>query len=55
MGGLECIITGLMDEYGKFFPKKYTRELFTLLIVGFSFCVALINVTPVSYDIESNV
>ncbi|XP_073986394.1 sodium-dependent noradrenaline transporter-like [Rhodnius prolixus] len=46
MGGLECIITGLMDEYGKFFPKKYTRELFTLLIVGFSFCVALINVTP---------
>ncbi|XP_057657398.1 sodium-dependent noradrenaline transporter-like [Diorhabda carinulata] len=47
MGGLECVITGLMDEFSNFFKnKKYSREIFTLGIIICSFCVALINVTP---------
>ncbi|XP_050505352.1 sodium-dependent dopamine transporter-like [Diabrotica virgifera virgifera] len=47
MGGLECVITGLMDEFSSFFKnKKYSREIFTLAIILCSFCVALINVTP---------
>nr|CAH7729469.1 unnamed protein product [Callosobruchus chinensis] len=47
MGGLECVITGLMDEFSDFFKgKKYAREIFTLGIIIMSFSVALINVTP---------
>ncbi|VEN62737.1 unnamed protein product [Callosobruchus maculatus] len=47
MGGLECVITGLMDEFSDFFKeRKYARELFTLGIIIMSFSVALINVTP---------
>lgn len=50
MGGLECVITGLMDEFSGFFKKrKWARERFTFAVIGISFCVALINVTPVSY------
>ncbi len=50
MGGLECVITGLMDEFCLFFArKKYAREIFTLCAVGVSFTVATVNVTPVSY------
>lgn len=49
MGGLECVITGLMDEFAVFFrEKKYAREIFTLVVILTSFSVALINVTPVS-------
>lgn len=49
MGGLECVITGLMDEFSIFFKeKKYAREIFTLIVIMTSFSVALINVTPVS-------
>lgn len=49
MGGLECVITGLMDEFSIFFKKKkYSREIFTLIVILTSFSVALINVTPVS-------
>jgi hypothetical protein len=49
MGGLECVITGLMDEFHSFFkPYKYARETFTLFAVVFSFCIAIFNVTPVS-------
>lgn len=49
MGGLECVITGLMDEFSIFFKeKKYAREIFTLIVIITSFSVALINVTPVS-------
>lgn len=49
MGGLECVITGLMDEFSGFFKKrKWPRERFTFAVIGISFCVALINVTPVS-------
>ncbi|XP_025408814.1 sodium-dependent noradrenaline transporter-like [Sipha flava] len=47
MGGLECVITGLMDEFNGFFKKqKWPRERFTFAVIGISFCVALINVTP---------
>ncbi|CAH0550554.1 unnamed protein product [Brassicogethes aeneus] len=47
MGGLECVITGLMDEFSTFFKeKKYAREIFTLGIIIASFSVALVNVTP---------
>lgn len=49
MGGLECVITGLMDEFCLFFAKKkYAREIFTLCAIFVSFSVATINVTPVS-------
>ncbi|XP_044263787.1 sodium-dependent noradrenaline transporter-like isoform X1 [Tribolium madens] len=47
MGGLECVITGLMDEYSNFFKtRKHSREIFTLGVIIVSFSVALINVTP---------
>lgn len=49
MGGLECVITGLMDEFCSFFAgKKYAREIFTACAIVVSFSVATINVTPVS-------
>lgn len=54
MGGLECIITGVIDEYGGYLRRtkynKYTREIFTAVLVGTSFSVALLNVTPVSIE-----
>ncbi|KAK9873732.1 hypothetical protein WA026_002088 [Henosepilachna vigintioctopunctata] len=47
MGGLECVITGLMDEFNHFFKKKkFGREVFTFFVITASFCVAMINVTP---------
>ncbi|KAI4467594.1 sodium/chloride dependent transporter [Holotrichia oblita] len=46
MGGLECVITGLMDEFSVFFKWKNSREVFTLVVILMSFSVALINVTP---------
>lgn len=46
MGGLESVITGLMDQYKDCFVKwKYSREIFTAFIMFTSFCMALINVT----------
>ena len=49
MGGLECVITGLMDEFRPFFNRVgITREIFTGMIVSASFIVALCCVTPVS-------
>ena len=51
MGGLECVITGLMDEFKSTFEKlKITREIFTGIIVSVSFLVALCCVTPVSQN-----
>ena len=48
MGGLECVITGLMDEFKDFFKRwKISREIFTAMIVSVSFVVALCCVTPV--------
>lgn len=50
MGGLECVITGLMDEFSSFFKgHKYSREIFTFAVILVSFSVALINVTPVTF------
>ena len=48
MGGLECVITGLMDEFKDFFKRWHiNREIFTGMIVSVSFVVALCCVTPV--------
>ena len=48
MGGLECVITGLMDEFKSFFDKFHiTREIFTGMVIMVSFLVALSCVTPV--------
>ncbi|EEB13194.1 tryptophan transporter, putative [Pediculus humanus corporis] len=47
MGGMECVITGLMDEFHHFFKSiKFSREIFTFCAVTVSFSIALINVTP---------
>lgn len=49
MGGLECVITGLMDEFQTFFKRhKITREMFTGIVVFVSFLVAMSCVTPVT-------
>lgn len=48
MGGMECVITGLMDEFHSFFQgRRFAREIFTLGAAAVSFSIALINVTPV--------
>jgi solute carrier family 6 noradrenalin transporter-like protein 2 len=48
MGGLECVITGLMDEFHGFFQRhNISRECFTGVVVFSSFLVALSCVTPV--------
>lgn len=44
MGGLEAVITGLMDEFNF---KKLKREQFTAVILFISFCVSLFNCTQV--------
>lgn len=55
MGGMECVITGLMDEFHDFFHnRKYAREIFTASVAFVSFCVALINVTPVCINYSIN-
>ncbi|KAK5648640.1 hypothetical protein RI129_003532 [Pyrocoelia pectoralis] len=47
MGGLECVITGVMDEFSGFFKEiRFSREAFTLGIILVSFSVALVNLTP---------
>ncbi|XP_014368460.2 sodium-dependent noradrenaline transporter-like [Papilio machaon] len=46
MGGLECVITGLLDQARACGATRLRREHFTLLVVSVSFCVACINVTP---------
>ena len=53
MGGLECVITGLMDEYKEFFRKRgISREMFTGFVVVCSYIVAIMCVTPVSADVS---
>ena len=48
MGGLECVITGIMDEFKTFFQRhNISREIFTGLVVFSSFLVAIVCVTPV--------
>nr|XP_032524203.1 sodium-dependent noradrenaline transporter-like [Danaus plexippus plexippus] len=46
MGGLECVITGLLDQARACGASRLRREHFTLAVVCLSFCVACINVTP---------
>lgn len=44
MGGLECVITGLLDELRKTFGRRVIRrEVFTALVVGSSFLVSITN------------
>ena len=51
MGGLECVITGLMDEYQEFFRKRgISREVFTGVVVFSSYLVAITCVTPVGFN-----
>ena len=46
MGGLESVITGLMDEFKDFFHRwKFSREIFTSFVLFTSFSMAIINVT----------
>jgi len=54
MGGLECVITGLMDEYQEFFRKRgISREVFTGFVVFSSYLVAITCVTPGGFYIFS--
>ena len=54
MGGMECVITGIMDEFRTIFNRwKYSRETFTLGATLFSFCIAITNVTKVSNPKQS--
>jgi len=47
MGGLECVITGLMDEFRDTFRRHgISREMFTGFVVFFSFIMACTCVTP---------
>ncbi|XP_050673089.1 sodium-dependent noradrenaline transporter-like [Leptidea sinapis] len=46
MGGLECVITGLLDAARASGAHHLRREHFTLVVVCVSFCVACINITP---------
>ncbi|XP_035226015.1 sodium-dependent noradrenaline transporter-like, partial [Stegodyphus dumicola] len=46
MGGLESVITGILDECSVHFTKwSLNREIFTALVLASSFCVSLVNVT----------
>ncbi|KAL1431859.1 hypothetical protein MTO96_013951 [Rhipicephalus appendiculatus] len=46
MGGLESVITGLMDEFKTFFSRwRCRREVFTAVVICASFCVSIVNVT----------
>jgi solute carrier family 6 noradrenalin transporter-like protein 2 len=55
MGGLECVITGLMDEFQTFFKRhKISREMFTGMVVFVSFLVAMSCVTPVRNSLYFN-
>lgn len=50
MGGLESVITGLMDEFNFRIGKyKIPRELFTICVLCASFSMSMVNVTRVSY------
>lgn len=50
MGGMESVITGLLDEF-KFLHKH--RELFTLFVVVSTFLISLICVTNVRKSLRS--
>ena len=51
MGGLECVITGLMDEYQDTFRRRgISREMFTGFVVFSSYVVAITCVTQVHHS-----
>ncbi|GAB6020696.1 hypothetical protein CHUAL_003365 [Chamberlinius hualienensis] len=46
MGGLESVITGIKDEFHSFFSKfRFSREIFTAVIMVVSFLVSITNLT----------
>lgn len=46
MGGLESVITGFKDEFHKLFSKhRYSREIFTAIIMLLSFTISTVNLT----------
>jgi hypothetical protein len=51
MGGLECVITGITDEFKVWFKRwKHGREIFMFVIVFISFLISIINVTRVIFQ-----
>ena len=49
MGGLEAVVTGIMDEFKLFFKRwRFSREVFTGAVVVSAFLLAIPNVTNVS-------
>ncbi|XP_023240509.1 sodium-dependent dopamine transporter-like [Centruroides sculpturatus] len=47
MGGLESVITGLMDEFRDYLQWRFSRQIFTAFIISISFFIGIINVTRV--------
>nr|AGY96957.1 high-affinity octopamine transporter protein 1 [Limulus polyphemus] len=46
MGGLESVITGLLDEFHTYFTRwRFRREIFTAVIISVSFIIGMVNVT----------
>lgn len=54
MGGIEAVITGLMDEFN--LHHRFKREYFTALIICLSFLGSIINCTQVKirFQLEFN-
>ena len=49
MGGMECVITGVMDEFQPLLKKwRYSREVFTFSATFVSFLVSITNITKVT-------
>lgn len=45
MGGIEAVITGIMDEFN--LHKRFKREYFTAIVICVSFLGSLVNCTQV--------
>lgn len=45
MGGLESVITGLMDEFREHLQWRFSRQIFAAFIISISFFIGIINVT----------
>ena len=45
MGGMESVLTGLKDEMPFISRHRRGREIFTLLVIGSSFIISIVNVT----------
>ena len=56
MGGLEAVLTGLRDELSPALRKrKYSREIFTFLVVGSAGLFAIQNVTNVRLYVKNKI